>query len=167
MRAHALLLDLLAGIDALNTTVIEQQNVINRMNATINNLNNTVIELQSTTDYLNTTVNYLNQTVAILNSTRGLGTPDYDSGVLSLQYGYNYFAHNLNTTQLFVYLIGIDSSGEYHQVQYGGAAIDQYGTKRGAWWLLTDKNTILVYKETHTDNNYVWSGCRIMIWKLS
>ncbi len=45
------LTSLLAKIDSLNATVIEQQNIINN----------------------------LNNTVTFLNSTKGLGAPDYDS----------------------------------------------------------------------------------------
>src|SRR5271157_3086815 len=67
-------------IDALNATIVQQQNMIN-------NLTNTVTILQNTTDYLNTTVDYLNQTVIVLNSTRGLGSPDYDSGWYSINLG--------------------------------------------------------------------------------
>jgi uncharacterized coiled-coil protein SlyX len=153
------LTSLLAKIDSLNATVIEQQNIIN-------NLNNTVLELQNTTSYLNTTVNYLNQTVIVLNSTKGLGAPDNDSGWIPIGQGSEIiYTHNLNTTDLLVYMIGKfnDSSSPYiHQIQYGSD--NNYGLPTaGARWYDLTSTTIRVRREIG-DQNWVW--VRLIFWKI-
>jgi len=91
-----LFLQLLAKIDQLNVTVIEQQSIIN-------NLSNAVT--------------YLNETLVFLNSTKGLGPPDYDSGWTSIPWGqWIPYQHGLNTTNLLVYIIGKDSNQHFmHQ----------------------------------------------------
>lgn len=133
----ALLLELLARIDQLNATVVEQQNTINNMNSTINDLNETVIEL---------------------NGTMGLGPPDYDSGWATLNQGSNLFYHNLNTTKLFVYLIGKDPEG-IHQINIG--ADDNI---RGAYWFHLDDTRIAVYRVNAA--YWQWEQARVMIWKI-
>jgi uncharacterized coiled-coil protein SlyX len=155
-----LLLDLLARIESLNATVIQQQN-------TINNLNNTIVSLQSTTDYLNTTVTYLNDTVILLNGTQGLGAPDYDSGWVSVG-RYVYLAHNLNTTDIIVYMIGRGASSSMsHQRAYGG----DYTTLNndhsyGAFWQCVDANTIWVYNLLYGYVDNWWESARVLVWKI-
>jgi hypothetical protein len=110
-------------------------------------------------------VEALENEVVELNNTIGLGAPDYDSGVISVSLGqFNYVNHNLGTTRLMVYLVGVDNDGHYHQIQYGGAIIDSGWTKRGAWWKCVDDNTIGIWSESHMDNVYPWSHVRVMIW---
>jgi hypothetical protein len=129
-------------IDDLNSIIIQQQTIIH-------NLNNTVV--------------FLNETVTVLNST-GFGLPDYDSGWISLGGEFNNIVHNLGTKHLFVYVVGRDSAGNVHHIQYGGAICDIYGTKRGAWWSLGSDNTINVYKEL--GDNSMWDTCRVLIWRI-
>jgi len=150
----ALLLDLLARIDALNSTVIEQQNMINNMNTIINNLS-------STTTYLNETVVNLNETVNILNSTRGLGPPDYDSGWVSLSGYANWFTHNLHTTEVFIYVMGKGTDGTIHQIAYGGDTGG--GGNNGVFWSALDETNIAICRVT---GDVVWSQARVMMWKI-
>lgn len=144
----ALLLELQAKIDALNTTIIEQQN-------TINNLNQTVV--------------HLNETVAILNST-GLGAPDYDSGWQSLPLVAGlHLTHNLNTTDVIVYLIGkyYSPGGVVHQWSYGGSSITGDVEGYGAFWTELYNTTIAVYRGRNDVSNYIrWDYVRVMIWKI-
>lgn len=135
-------LTVLSKLDSLNATIIEQQNIIN---------------------YLNETVIYLNETVAILNST-GLGAPDYDSGWQSLSSGQQlYLMHNLNTTELIVYLVGRYESGDMWLHQYSfGSQLAQHG----AWWAASN-TTIIVYRAMHDYTSFQpWNYVRIMIWEI-
>lgn len=157
----ALLLDLLARIDSLNATIIQQQN-------TINNLNNTIMELQNTTNYLNTTVDYLNQTVIVLNSTKGLGKPDYDSGWVPLTGYYILLGHNLNTTNIMVYMVGKAAGTDMpHQRALGGDITTLNNDHSyGAFWGCYDQNTIAVSQALRGYPDNWWATVRVLIWKI-
>lgn len=151
-----LLLELQSKIDYLNATIIEQQNIIN-------NLNNTVT-------YLNSTVVYLNETVIILNSTRGLGTPDYDSGWVTLPYwGAVTITHNLGTKEIIVYLYGKYPNSETLTVRaFGGdGGYTNDGRKYGTWWDCADVNSITVMNDNWGSGGEYWFGqARVLIWKI-
>ncbi len=146
----ALLLDLLNRLDALNATVIEQQNTINQ---------------------LDSTVTYLNQTVVNLSQSKGLGVPDYDSGWMESQEGINHFlAHNLNTnaSELLVYVLGMYADPYWgdmiHQWYYGGDIYtDPNGMYHynGIFWDAVNNNTIRVCNLGH-----VYEYVRVKIWKI-
>jgi hypothetical protein len=127
-----LLLELQQRIDLLNQTLIEQQEVIND----------------------------LIETVLFLNSTRGLGLPDYDSGwVLMSQEEELTLAHNLNTTDLLVYIVGKLPSG-IHQIYYGCC----HATEEGLYWEYLSNTTITMLRakyDVHWGN-----GVRVRIWKI-
>jgi len=136
----ALLLELLNRINSLNNTIMQQQTIINN----------------------------LNETVVILNNTKGLGTPDYDSGWQSIsQGGVIFLTHNLNTTELLVYLIGRYWSGYewHHQFAFGGSR-DEYHNQQGAWWAATN-TTINLYRGAQDNaSGMPWQYVRVMIWKI-
>jgi hypothetical protein len=137
-----LLLQLMTKIDLLNATMIEQQNIIN----------------------------VLNETIIYLNNTRMLGAPDYDSGWQSIPLGIAlYLTHNLNTTELVVYVIGrYDSGGgskTVHQWAYGG----DYSTlgDRGVFWTELKNTTIGIIRGWNDVSSYIkWEEVRVMIWKI-
>lgn len=152
-----LLLQLLDRLDQLNTTVVEQQNIIN-------NLNNTVMELQDTTNYLNTTIDYLNQTLIVLNNTKGLGTPDYNSGWVAINQGQTLqLQHNLHTKDVLVYVIGNDGYLYFiHQISYGGD-VQPGDTQEGLYWHSLTEDSIKLYRYPTDSRYYV---VRVMIWKF-
>jgi hypothetical protein len=144
-----LLLQLLSRLDELNATVIEQQTIINN---------------------LNQAVAYLNETVTILNGT-GLGAPDYDSGWRDLPLiGGLHLTHNLNTTDVVVYLIGKYYSNDIavvHQWDYGGSSSTGDVEGHGAFWTELCNTTIAIYRgRTDTSNHIRWEYARVMIWKV-
>lgn len=143
----ALLLELQSKIDALNTTIIEQQN-------TINNLENTVL-------HLNETVVHLNDTIAELNNTLTLV---WDSGWYGITIGGDQvFYHNLglDTSNIVVYMVGKKSlSDPPHQTEYGG---DYTGTGyQGAYWTNLTPNTITFHRNM---NDLNWLYVRFTLWK--
>jgi len=134
-----LLLELMQKIEALNATIIEQQN----------------------------TINLLNETVIYLNNTKGLGPPDYDSGWRPLSMGQQlYLTHNLNTTELIVYLVGRYDSGYTWMHQYSfGSQLDG-GAQHGAWWA-TCNTYIIIYRGLHDHTSFQpWNYVRAIIWKI-
>jgi hypothetical protein len=89
------------------------------------------------------------------NKTGFMSAPAYDSGWLSMKEGEEtVFAHNLDTTEVFVYVIGKDTEEIYkiHQYEYGGTY--------WAYWHKLDSNNISV------TSYYPWDHVRVIIWRI-
>ncbi len=129
----------------------------------VENLKNKVAELETNVVYLNDTVLCLNETVVYLNSTQGLGAPDYDSGWVSIDTSQELtFTHNLNTTEVLVYVIGKDSDPPgINQINYGSNVYSGIGA--GAYWHSLTQNNVKVHRESDDVN---WDQVRVMIWKI-
>lgn len=165
---------LLNKIDELNSTVIEQQVIINGLHNTVIYLNETVQILNGTVNYLNTTVTYLNETIATINGT-GLGAPDYDSGWEWVNYGdYRTFTHDLNSYNLLVYAVGQawepaqNFYSELCQVFYGGDNYIYPGGASytvGAYWYAVSENALRV-QNFGVGATGGWYNIRVMIWKI-
>lgn len=85
-----------------------------------------------------------------------VNTPAYDSGWRSIgEGGEIVFTHNLNTTEVFVYLIGKDADDTLGIHQY------QYGEMYWAYWHKLDSNNISVTAFSP------WDYVRVMIWRIS
>ena len=108
----------------------------------------------------NITVN--NQTI---KEYHGFPRPDYDSGWRSISTGETLnLTHNLGTTELLVYIIGNDSTGDdpvdgINQKFHGGSAAPYYGI----YWRDLDNTTIKVNRGVH---DLYWDEVRVMIWKI-
>ena len=91
-----------------------------------------------------------------------IGAPAYDSGWINVSQGETItLTHNLNTQELFVYVIGkwnyTDVGWAMHQNRYGG------DSKRGLQWRkLTD--TTIDLRRMDDDQNY--DHVRVQIWKI-
>jgi len=90
-----------------------------------------------------------------------IGTPAYDSGWVSISFGYNTFTHNLGTTELVVYVIGNHSEWKIHQIKYGGGVF--VDGQQGVEFLLLNNTTISLYRYP---NDPFWQQARVMIWKI-
>lgn len=109
--------------------------------------------------------------------------PAYDSGWLQnwtaddlglfRAYSIN-LTHKLNTTEVFVYLIGRLNettkpfeNGSIHQFAYGWLFDPGLGggSFYGAFWVLTDNNIVLY--RGYPDNVFSWSEVRVMLWKIT
>ena len=72
--------------------------------------------------------------------------------------------HGLNTTELFVYVIGRFENGSIHQFAYGGVI---GFADLGVFWLLTE-NEILIFRFPDSGNGELaWLEVRVMIWKIT
>jgi len=88
-----------------------------------------------------------------------LVAPAYDSGwQITPAPGIYGFQHDLNTTEIFVYILAIDYDdgwGGPHQVMYG----------EWMWWRMISENTVYVHVES--TNLEPYNALRVMIWKIS
>lgn len=95
----------------------------------------------------------------------GIMNPDYDSGWSSTKSDdFIMVDHNLDTTELFVYLIG-RSDDITHQVNFG-VNRDESGPQvreTGVTWLTVDSNRIAVFRG---NADAMWKLVRVLIWKL-
>jgi len=98
--------------------------------------------------------------------------PAYDSGWLSnwtedvaLYCLRINVTHGLNTTELLVYMIGRDQSGNIHHRGYG----NEGSTYVGAFWSLPSKNQVNIFRARNDDINtlYPWTEVRVMLWKIA
>jgi len=85
--------------------------------------------------------------------------PAYDSGWVTIEPDETLtLSHNLNTTEVFVYLIGKwGYNAKIHQRAYG--SVDSWG----AFWYDLDSKRIRVNRRT---NDGTWDYIRVMIWRL-
>jgi hypothetical protein len=87
------------------------------------------------------------------NKTGFVNAPAYDSGWESTGVGEEIvFPHNLNTTEVFVHVIGKDIGETYKIHQF------EYGATYWAYWHKLDLNNISVTAD------YPWDYVRVMIW---
>lgn len=97
---------------------------------------------------------------SISNMTGWLSAPAYDSGWIDPKVPTPpfIFQHNLNTRNLYVYVIGkyvINATTyEIHQVKYGEAI----------FWKILSENTIEIYVNMGYD---IYTYFRVMLWKIS
>lgn len=102
-----------------------------------------------------------------------LVTPAYDSGWVNLTTTTTVLTHGLETTDVFVYMIGRGPTGIIHQYAYGtdyGRNIGGSDTDLGAWWGDLTQSTITIYRATGDFwyySIYHWEQARIMIWKIT
>lgn len=152
--------DLNAQIVEMNATITDLRTEINILSAKVDNLNST---LASRINDLNDQIAWLKTELGILNATK-LGKPKYDSGWVTLIAGQNKnFTHNLNTTNVLVYMIGKDADGanDIHQINFGGETDNwQYW---GAYWFDLTETKIMVRRQPQDID---WDEVRIMIWKI-
>lgn len=73
--------------------------------------------------------------------------------------------HGLNTTNVFVYVIGRFENESIHQFAYGGLGGGGVGSMLGAFWTLS-KNNIVIYR-LPPDDYIPWTEARAMIWKIT
>ena len=105
----------------------------------------------------------------------GFSSPDYDSGWIPIGLEETVpVHHNLDSYDLFVYLIGSSGPGSLHQKNIG---TDVYFTmyndehdnlvfeanRLGAFWRASSSNVINVQRQTH---DYSWEQFRLLIWML-
>jgi len=160
----ALLLELQSRVNILNGSLLDLEAYFETR---INTLNATLVEQQSRIADLETQL-------IILNATK-LGKPDYDSGWVTVNAGnYLTLTHNLNTTEVFVYVVGrLGPPDDHiiHQLHYGGYGYYLYdGTGHvyasryeGLKWTgLTNTTIGLVRSSGDTD----WQQVRVLIWKI-
>jgi prefoldin subunit 5 len=168
---------LLSNIETLNSSLMTLQSQIENLNTNyktlIDNLNASLLVLQSQVEELNATATRLessnaelNDLLVIMNATK-LGKPDADSGWMPIQAGtthYIVYDHNLNTTNVLVYLIGkySDTSAPYiHPFGFGG---DNYanGVFGASWSDLTSSSI----KLTRFNQDPNWVYIRVIMWKI-
>ena len=97
--------------------------------------------------------------------------PDYDSGWVRLEPGYTVFQHNLNTRDLYVYVLGgAGSQLTYtHQIMYGwDRTIERDGevVDRGAFWAGGPNDFLNEIHVQRGSSDPYYSWARVMIWKL-
>jgi hypothetical protein len=100
-----------------------------------------------------------------------VAAPAYDSGWVAISQSETLtLTHNLDTTELFVYVIGKDAitdgffipSGGINQIYYG-TGTDSGNGYRGLCWLNLDDTTIQVFR-AHSDLKF--DEVRVMLWKI-
>lgn len=116
----------------------------------VDNLTDRVEVLEQNVTDLDARVEYLEGLCPIA----GLPPPDYDSGWTNLTQETTIFTHNLNTTELLVYLIGKSPDAPWliHQMLYGNL---------GARWQRLTTTTIDVYR---APTDPAWPEARMMLW---
>ena len=97
-----------------------------------------------------------------------LVAPAFDSGwvgnwTLDEFYFIN-LTHGLNTTEVFVYVIGRFENESIHQFAYG-LLLEAFGGY-GVFWVLTE-NEIQIYRMEPDDAPWAWLEVRVMIWKIT
>lgn len=114
-------------------------------------------------------IKLLDRVEALENQTLPFGyvrAPAYDSGWITISQNEDLvLIHNLNTTDLFVYFIGKDSTGT-HQYYYGGdrKVLPDWSTdNRGLYWGWGTNMTIQLYR-LREDLHY--EQVRVMIWRI-
>jgi len=170
-RLDAKIVDLQGQIEVLQSDIGTLQTRIDSLDASLLRLEayletriitveTSLIELQSKMDTLEADVEELeNQSIP----PGFVSAPAYDSGWLSIEQGEELFlTHNLNTTEVYVYMIGKSDVYGVHQQSYGGNEVD--GRWRSARWY-TSATCISVYRfEYDTDAVCQWNYVRVMIW---
>jgi uncharacterized coiled-coil protein SlyX len=146
----------------VNATFTELLSRIANLEARANELETSIVDLNASLVEQQSRIAELESKIAVLNATK-LGKPDWDSGWLSIPAGETRVKnHDLNTTNVLVYMIGYDYNGyEYHQINYGGDS--NGGTNLGAWWCKLTETTIEIWRHASDQR---WDLIRVMIWKI-
>ncbi len=88
--------------------------------------------------------------------------PAYDSGWQAITAGtYLTLTHNLGTKELFVYMVGKDTTGTIGTMFYGSDLED--GLWRGAYFRINAENTIDIRRLA---DDAVWVEVRVYIWVI-
>jgi hypothetical protein len=147
-----------AKISDLNATLLSEINSLNlTLTSRVNCLETKIAEM-------NATIISLEDRVDLLNATKLKAEPDWDSGWVTLPAGeVTPFTHNLNTTNVLVYMIGKDIDGTYDIHQWKFGTDDNGWSWLGTGWLNLTETTIKVGRQK--DDAY-WDQVRIMIWKI-
>jgi hypothetical protein len=166
----AILYQLQARINSLNTSLLNLEAYLNTRIVTLNAslldleayLTTRMTNLEALVAEQQSRIAELESEIAVLNATK-LGKPDWDSGWFSIPAGETRVKnHDLNTTNVLVYMIGYDYNGyEYHQINYGGDS--NGGTNLGAWWCKLTETTIEIWRHASDQR---WDLTRVMIWKI-
>jgi prefoldin subunit 5 len=158
-QLNATIVDLNSKISALEgnySTLLDRldayDSMLNEMNATITQLQNSNAELYDLLD--------------IMNATK-MGKPDADSGWMNIPADmthYLVYNHNLNTTEVLVYMIGKYSNTTSPYIHQYGFGADNYasGVFGAAWSDLT--STSIKLTRFNQDTN--WVNIRVMLWKI-
>jgi outer membrane murein-binding lipoprotein Lpp len=147
---------------------------ISDLQAKVDSLSASFTDLQIQVQSVDETMQSLNQKIEVLETRvngleKGgfLGTPAYDSGWVKIEPQQTVaLTHDLNTTEVIVYMIGRNSATGYkiHQTFYGGAQTPNgIDTIRGAYWYYLDEMTLRIHR---LRNDIFWDEVRILIWKL-
>jgi len=109
-------------------------------------------------EYLITTSIAIAVALMLVPSTQAsIGLPDYDSDWVSIGTGDTIFSHNLQSTDVLVYVLAKDNQGLIHHNGYGG-----YDSKGAFWFNLTD-NSVIIHRNSLDGE---WVSVRVMIWKI-
>ena len=74
--------------------------------------------------------------------------------------------HGLNTTEVFVYVVGRFENRSIHQFAYGGV-IDWGRAGLGVFWVLTENEILLFRFPDSGKGDMAWLEVRVMIWKIT
>jgi len=97
----------------------------------------------------------------LVSSTQAsIGLPDYDSDWVGIGTGTTVIHHNLNTTEVLVYMLGKDSQGYIHHNAYGGYVEEN---SHGAFWCQLDWDNITIVRNAADGE---WVEVRVMMWKI-
>jgi hypothetical protein len=101
-----------------------------------------------------------------VQGARGFSTPDYDSGWRDIAVGETIIlVHVLETTNVYVYMIGKNAAGLIHQLDYGWTILGGISNMHaGAAWHSLDGDLIKVSRGDADGN---WVQVRVMIWIIS
>ena len=94
--------------------------------------------------------------------------PAYDSGWVEMDPGPLWLTHNLNTRELFIYVLGReDDDSKIHQRYYGGAhwydSVYEQNDAFGLYWYPQTENTFYLYR---FGDDFCWRQVRVMLWKI-
>ncbi len=99
-----------------------------------------------------------------IQGPRGLSKPDYDSGWISIAPGQTVtLVHALNTTNVLVYMVGMDADMNLLQSDYGWNLGGSADLHYGAAWDTLNVSSINVMRGAYDSN---WALIRVMIWKI-
>jgi len=153
------IIDLHSEINSLNATLTSR---IEDLEGQITLLQTEIDTLQIQIDSLNASYLDLLDRVELLENMplpRGLvSTPAYDSGWRNMPEGHHIIlTHNLNTTDLFVYIIGRSEHDGINQMAYGG--FSPWGD--GIFWYELTETTIRIYREGGDES---YEQIRAILW---
>ena len=150
-------------VDSLNSTLTSR---FERLELFINiSIFDLLLEQIDRIDSLNASyLDLLDQVETLENQMPPQGfvrAPAYDSGWIEISPSETVtLTHNLNTTEVFVYMIG-RCGVLIHQYKYGSD-----GNDVGTYWYDLTEDEIRIYRASNDWQIKNWSGVRVMIWKI-